>query len=111
MDEARYIFNTDHSGSSFNKLVRHSLHGGAFDVSTARPLRQRISEKGNLDRVTIMPVDMAAGNSLMLVVIYPGQSANYRYVHDQSQTFLDVLMPCKLQYQEKPAMDSEIFSD
>lgn len=108
--DAKFIFNMDQSGSSFEKIIGRSLRKGVGLIGQ-KLMQRTISTKGNLNRVTIMPVVSAAGKAFTHCLSFPGKTGHYRIVRGQYQTLQDVLMDCKL-YQRDPAgAESSIIFD
>ena len=105
-----FVLNMDQSGISFAKMVRRSLRKGIG--SSGQTLTQKaIRTSGNLERVTVVPVVSASGNTYTPVVVYPGTQANYRKVRGQVQTVLQFLPNCYFYQREVPGVDSRIIYD
>ena len=102
--DARCIFNVDQSGSLFARMVGRSLRKGIG--KPGQTLEQsNVRTKGQLDRVTIMPVVSAAGSTFKPVIVYPGKNPHYRKVRGHWQDFTAVLPECYLFYREVPGVD------
>lgn len=111
---ASQIVNMDQSGMSFKKMVGRSLRKGFVSNNKGNKssaLQKTLSAKGNLDRVTIMPVVSACGKAFKPVVVYPGKLPHYRKVNGRFETLSDVLMPSYLYHNDTSAANSEIIYD
>lgn len=110
---AKQIVNMDQSGISFKKMVGRSLRKGFRDNSKGNKstVQNTLSAKGNLDRVTLMPVVAAHGSAFTPCVIYPGKQPHFRKVRGRFETLGDVLMKSHLYYNEHSAANSEIIYD
>lgn len=70
---AKYIFNTDQSGSSFPLMCGRSLRKGfGVFLCKGRKLQQVCTRtKGQLESVTVMPCVSASGKDYKTVIIFP----------------------------------------
>ena len=78
--DLRFIFNLDESGVSFKNMAGRSLRKGV-GPSGARLQSKAVITKGKLERVTVMCVVNAAGESFKPVIVYPGKQPHFRRVH------------------------------
>lgn len=75
------IVTMDQFGMSFNIMVGRSLRKGfvnMYDKNKCLALKQTLSAKGNLDRVTHMPVVATDGTAYKPCVVYPGKNVHSR---------------------------------
>lgn len=106
---AKYIFNLDQSGCSFQRMTGRSLRKGLGPQNVT--LINSSVPKGNLELVTIMPVVFANGFEYKPVVVYPGVQRHYRTVKDERQTLHDYLPNCYLYQREMPGVNTDIMFD
>lgn len=102
------------SGMSLKKMVGRSLRKGFVDGKMRKKnsaLKRTLDAKGNMDRVTIMPVVGACGKYYKPVLVYPGNLPSYRKVQGRFETLEHVLMPCYSYQNETSAADSKIIYD
>lgn len=114
VNEAERIINLDQSGMSFNIKLGRSLRRGFVNGNEKKKeltLQKTLETKGNLDRVTIMPVVSASGFAFKPCVIYPGKLPHYRKVNNTVETLKDVLMPNYFYYNDSSAANSNILLD
>ena len=105
--DARCILNVDQSGSSFARMVGRSLRKG-IGKPGQRLQQSNVRTKGQLDRVTIMPVVSTAGSTFKPVTVYPGKNPHYRKVRGHCQELTAVLPEFYLFYREVPGVDTPI---
>lgn len=105
--DARFVFNMDQSGASFAKMTGRSLRKGVGPRNVAL-IHSAVRTKGNLERVTVMPVVSASGVAFKPVIVYPGKQAHYRKVSGHIQTLHGFLPPCYFYQREVPGVDSAI---
>ena len=110
INDPRFIFNMDQTGSSFEKIIGRSLRKGVGRKGQ-HLIQKTIRTKGDLVRVTVMPVVSAAGKAYTPCVIFPGKTPHYRIVKGQGQTLHNVWMDCLLYHRDPPGADSEIVFD
>ena len=108
--DPKYIFNLDQSGSSFAKMTGRSLWKGVGPKHTAL-IQSTVRTKGNLERVTVMPVVSAAGTTCKPVMGFPGKQAHFSRVKGEIQTLHSFLPPCYLYQRELPGVNTEIMYD
>lgn len=84
-----YMFNTDQSGASFEKMNGPSLWKGVISAGP-RLLQNMITTKGNLERVTGINVVSASGKSHKPVVVFHGKLAHYRKIRCRIQALHSV---------------------
>ena len=72
--DPRSIFNMDQSGCSFWKIIGRSLRRSVARWGS-NLVQKRITTKGDLHRVTIMPVESAARKAYILCLIFPRQDS------------------------------------
>lgn len=111
---ASQIINMDQSGMSFEKIVGRSLRKGFCDAATRKcslAVQKTLQTKGNLNRVTVMPVVSASGTAYKPVIVYPGKLPHFRTVNGKHETLYDSLPDCYIYYKETAAANSEIILD
>ena len=104
------VFNMDQSGISFAKMCGRSLRK-AVTPENIKPVQIAVRTKGNLERVTIMPVVSASGQTYTPVIVFPGKQAQFRRVRGTLQTVHNFLPPCYFYQREVPGVDSDIIFD
>lgn len=75
--DPKFVFNMNQSGASFNKMVSRALRKGVTSKG-APDVQKNIRTKGDLNRVTIMPVVSTSGTAYKLVFVFLGKLAHYR---------------------------------
>ena len=88
-----FIFNMDQSGCSFGKIIGRSLRKGVGSQGS-NLVQKNITIKGDLDRVTTMPVVSAEGKAYTPCLKFPGKTPHYRTVRCEYQTVQHVLRDC-----------------
>lgn len=71
-------------------------------------LQKTLDAKGNLDRVTIMPVIGACGKAYKPVVVYPGKITQYGKFRGRVENITDVFMYCYLYHNDTSVANSAI---
>ena len=107
--DARRIFNIEESGVSFRTLARKILRKGITTRDKQYAFSSLVSTKGNLDRVTVLCVVNAAGESFKPAVVFPGKQPHYRRVDEVVETIHSYLPTCYFYQRDSAGVDSSVF--
>lgn len=108
--DLRFIFNLDGSSISFKTIAGRILRKG-FGPSGARLQGKAVTTKGKLERVMVMCVVNAAGESFKPVIVYPGKQPHLRRVHGRYKSAANALPPCYFFQRDLPGANTQIFHE